>query len=1518
MKKIFLSVLFVIFTTSSISAQNITEVVKDGFFNEPARHVFWVGENIVIPFTCYNCTVNSSTFIANSTDEQNNTILFNLVHNQPLTKEQEQEYCGNDKTCITYHWQNQQTQWNEFVTKADKPGRYKFSINLKSKFFLYDENSTFLQSVEKDNVIDFDFIVFSVEKNKDKDDDYSNIPLPNSVATILSHDSAANYDQQKEIYSRLKNNTSNEVFLNKPFIDYYMTKEYPYVVFSIWKNPDNGCVEILKCDENHYVIRQRYNQESVRISAGAELDEFQIGLWEALKNGYDNTIKALPEKRAVSTLYSVYYDDSYLWPTNSLVSKEGPLAAMRNSFYNYKMASYDGNGTLLYGTSPDWFGSQCKIATVGTWIVGENAPDGVIFKGKNKDVLCSNNNINESSKITIEYEKDKDVIYEGEDYFAMPIVKSTEGKIKSLKIIDQSDFDWLETGVPADYWINNYPSPNNDYLDVGQYKYYYIRSINRAVRQNHNIPKGTYTYTLLAEDDKGNQASTTRTVEILDGSKHPAVKNNSSTGLAVLVGDETWFKNYQLDIASGIENYDDQKEHVIKKCYHYDYYGELSGSVTNQRSKFYNWYSDDGITQTLYDCGSGRYRIKYEFTGSPQWHINFDQSLFDVKTGFVNTTNGLSEIVKKNDYSMQPFVENGTLKLYSRKYNPNVPLFDDKGNLLWGTPPEWSNSCTKIDVLPFNGNGSNNDCGEEGFSGPIVINEKSNIYNSLAIQFQDKSHNNYNGDFNFQIANTGNQNFSIGGYEMRFYYTDGENFDASMVKIDNRVDQNATVSNVQCSDGRYALKIKLSENAIVYAQSVFPQSNPIGVSVWMENGKELPKNNPSLYSWIDVSAMTNNGQMGLFDAEGHLIYGESRYPCDDKFISENPKFSIYETEQLSQYSYYDELNKKIDISNGINYVALHVKNEGLNDYDELIYVNYFITHPVGQIPLFECNGVVVSEANTVFKLTEDLFVYWTTEGNKHVYHFILQNGLKAGENRNINFSLRDNCIDCVDKDEIRDLFIWNLDDDWSADPQAMNTSVKTDRVTILSKNGDVLYGRKDPEAPSYTHKEGEKNSSAFKIPDIEVEKQFANRTDAVAYSGGQLLLNGDFEEQSLVGWTLEYGSAFSIREKTVQGSRLLRLNGRISQVLPTSALQLLLDSGAVLSFWHRCGALNTGKSIHLQVPSSIYGHGAPVFDNFKFTCSATWKKDSVSFKKERFMTNAGTVNDNFVIKFASSAEVELDDMVLVPGKSLQPTTYAIRFTTTQHEEIETRAYDGEKKLVITSSKRDLMGRPKYKYLPFEINCTDILVCNSEAKTLDYLDMAKNYYDGFNTLYPDAGGYPYVETQWKPDPAATKDVEGDPGAAFSITSGHVARAYSSGVNLSGIDLFDLTSLNSAVKAVYNERTYGDDYGNKANYHAAKDTDPTHVWELHLDQNGNAAFTVKDGEGRVIVSGGMKKTGEAINGRVVYEVTTRGVSELDARGNARRPRVFYVRTRCLKCNRIAFANELQLQAYACQLC
>lgn len=65
-----------------------------------------------------------------------------------------------------------------------------------------------------------------------------------------------------------------------------------------------------------------------------------------------------------------------------------------------------------------------------------------------------------------------------------------------------------------------------------------------------------------------------------------------------------------------------------------------------------------------------------------------------------------------------------------------------------------------------------------------------------------------------------------------------------------------------------------------------------------------------------------------------------------------------------------------------------------------------------------------------------------------------------------------------------------------------------------------------------------------------------------------------------------------------------------------------------------------------------------------------------------------------------------------------------------------------------------------------------------------------------------------------------------------------------------------------------------YDGDSNYHAAKDANPTHLWELNTDQDGRRAFTVKDGEGRIIVSGSLGSTGNLL---------TRSVNELDARGN-----------------------------------
>ena len=65
-----------------------------------------------------------------------------------------------------------------------------------------------------------------------------------------------------------------------------------------------------------------------------------------------------------------------------------------------------------------------------------------------------------------------------------------------------------------------------------------------------------------------------------------------------------------------------------------------------------------------------------------------------------------------------------------------------------------------------------------------------------------------------------------------------------------------------------------------------------------------------------------------------------------------------------------------------------------------------------------------------------------------------------------------------------------------------------------------------------------------------------------------------------------------------------------------------------------------------------------------------------------------------------------------------------------------------------------------------------------------------------------------------------------------------------------------------------------YDGDSNYHAAKDTNPTHLWELNTDQDGRRAFTVKDDAGHIIVSGSLGSTGNLL---------TRSVNELDARGN-----------------------------------
>ena len=1417
-----------------------------------------------------------------------------------------------------------------------------------------------------------------------------------------------------------------------------------------------------------------------------------------------------------NSIWNLFYNTSYYDIKTGVVnSDESPLVKINDYSmqpfvdvekgvlklygrkYNPNVPLYDEKGNLLWGNPPKWHNSCKEVGKI-------------------------------EKKITIDFDTDSDVIYEGEDYFAMPIVKSTEGDIVSLTVVEQSDYDWLETGTPTDYWKNNY---GEDVAGVdGFVKTFYVRSLNGFVRQHDNMPAKFYTYTLKAEDDKGNVTTLTRKVRILEGEKHPAANTN---GLAILVGDETWFKNYQLDIATGIERYANENTIDLKKGYHYDYYGQLEGSVLNKKSMFNDWYSNPGFKQILDDCGEGRYRIRYEFVADNPWIIYFNQSYFDIKTGIVN--NSQSKLVKINDYSMQPFVdaENGVLKLYGRKYNPNVPLYDEKGKLLWGNPPEWNNNCKEVGAikdLPHDNPGGGdviipsdkkltaqfydaartikeqgqfnfrilnkgaNDvdvggyemrfyyseyenpnpvasdiayyyssnlpsdqlaasfsyekCAENMYvlkikpkdgsvakaqgsypeydhirlnaqlknvwsdihrssmhswnnANEIMDNPKMSLfdkngfwvygekdlcnpatkniseeykYNNLTIQFQDPDMNEITkiGDFKFQINNSGSEDYFIGNYEMRFYFQSKNNlnFDASEIRFFNGYIANSQVTKEWCGDGNYFLKIKLGSDAFVKANNHFPEKDPINVitrRILKANAKKtneqinssnedyfilFDKNN--LDSWRNYVEMADNSKMGLFDADGNWIWGYPGYKCENPITitsGHNPdesRFLVEENEKLLPYMFYDDKNRDVVVENGINEVSLKVKNISDLDEEGPVFVDYFFTHPDGQVPVFcyskgeTCfvntlsssssaastnvssnKNIEFSNQDVVVDLTNDLSVVRMSVGNKHVYRFILKNGLGKKGSRSdtkiINFSIRDNCVDCIEekiavigvevplaelycdllKKENLDIpeecgedwnpskfFVWKLEDDWSAQFGVTDEYMITERVVIYSKDENVLYGKRDPEAPKFKRGSG---NGKVPIPEIVVQDQYPNRTDAVVYSGGQLLLNGTFEEPSLVGWSIEHGNASSIRGKTVQGSRYLNLNGRISQTLSNTTLSILLDSGAVLSFWHKSdecpieSSSSTKTILWLTMPSSVIGYASPLTDTYTFECSHDWKKESIFIDKERFMTSLGKVNENFTIKLSSVVNVYFDDIALVPGKKEQSSIFTVRLTTTQHEELETRVYDNDRKdVVVTSSERDAMGRSRYKYLPFKMMCSDAESCNADPITQYYSDMAKKIYDG-RPGYADAQGFPYSETLWKPDPMATKDVVGGPGKVYSIGEKHLVRGYTSGINLSGIDPLDFVELNSAVKAVYNDRTYSDYYGNKVNYHAAKDMNPTHFWELFLDQNDNATFTIKDGDGHVIVSGALKKIPNAGSGEVAYELLSRSVNELDVRGN-----------------------------------
>lgn len=237
------------------------------------------------------------------------------------------------------------------------------------------------------------------------------------------------------------------------------------------------------------------------------------------------------------------------------------------------------------------------------------------------------------------------------------------------------------------------------------------------------------------------------------------------------------------------------------------------------------------------------------------------------------------------------------------------------------------------------------------------------------------------------------------------------------------------------------------------------------------------------------------------------------------------------------------------------------------------------------------------------------------------------------------------------------------------------------------------------------------------------------------------------------------------------------------------------------------------------------------------------------------------VDQQTSVKFenAGNSLCFVDNAVFALGNAVTPVNYAVRFTNTYGREVETRLYDGGSAQVVTSSAYDEYGRLSRKYLPFAMSCSDAESCNSEMTTLDNPAMAADYYTASNPDYPDAQGFPYAETIWKPEPNWNVDFVGMPGMAFSVGSGRVAKTYTSGIDLDGVNLLDSAAVGAAVKAVSFNRSYDNMQSYRSNNYCAQDDGSlSYIWNMNEDQNGQMSFSVTDASDRVILSGSLEKS------------------------------------------------------------
>ncbi|PZW62348.1 RHS repeat-associated core domain-containing protein [Fibrobacter sp. UWR1] len=1327
-------------------------------------------------------------------------------------------------------WQNNQLFWMELVSKDVKPGTYRCNFSVKSN----NESGA--------NNLSFQFTVIE----------------PQSKINVDVKDPAASYQRQIDLNTRLRNDTESDVTLNRPYYDYYFTKREKKASLNVWVDLGNACIEILDCGNKNLVLRHRYNDEITIKSKSAYSKSYsQVGFLELDAN------TPFPEK--YDRPNDLTQDFSYKHNGRYAISY-WERAAQRNSHISTNIAIYQNNNTKINGSAPSWYSTEtCKLVKYNS------LKDVGIVDGYNLERNYCNHTNSQPPEILID---DKtDVIYEGEDYFFRPEVSDPEDDPVEITV---SGLDWIEAGNPYDYWAgDNYSEAITDNLKYK--KYGYIRSKNGYVRQTRNIKPGTYTYTIHATDPYGNTSQKQRKIQVVDGSEHP---NAKSTGLAVLMGDETWYKPYQLDIATGIENYSDND--VTLTNFYYDYYGYSSNGTLYSRSNWpREWYLNDGFSPIGYkgykmgeiarmsDCGNGRFRIRFKYSGSVT--IPSKYSLFDNKEAFVYAN--VTKREKRYDWSLSPYTKGNPVEydtLRYRAYAARVPLYDGNHKLLWGEAPSWKDQCVDLyrndadnNVYDDNGNvyieGSNSslssgdkDDDEDDDDEKVEETNVPFLVNDLQIKYRVNDGYLSSPDkmvFNAMVFNNGIKKVDISGYKMRFYLSDQGDVRVKdfATSIPNITGMNAEIE--RCAADKYALTFSFEKNISVDAGNTFPQDQWQWYTI--SNTDYIAKESQRSYLSIPNSQTILNPEMALFNERGKIVYGNAAWNCEG---FKEKELKIVVEESVKGIAAFDK-KQSGDKWPGAQ-IEIKIKNEGDSAVAAPAFLNVYVTHPSGMVPVIANGTDTLAHAGTA--LIAGKSVTRISSGSHHLYSVKFADGIPANmAEQTLKFDFFDACLyDCVA--ESKEFYYWNFSDDWSLKNGSSNSAV-TDYIVVKTSKNEVVYGKEDPNAPTINVVEVDEEKVDF-IPMHSPGKNpmaKANRTDAESYALGQVISDGTFEDPTLLGWSIN-GTVENIRENAPQGSRYVKISNHssIKQTLPSAASNLLADSGAVVSYWHN------GSYLKICInPDNSYS-GSNCKD---VSWGQSWKKDTLYFEKEVF--NKGKEN-----KIVLIGNMDIDDLVMTPGSRRSIVNYAVRFTTTQHEELETRAYDGESELLITTSQRDFMGRLSKKYLPYAVQCIAGINCNTSEKTAGNKDEANRYYTADREGYPEAGNVAYVETSWKPDQAATKEVETMPGAAFKK---HYTQAFSSGVNLSGVNLFDSTSLNDSILAVKDEKRFYDRKGeSRVNYHAKANANPTHLWEMNIDPDDRKVFTIKDGEGRVVVSGSLNDDW-TLNTRSVYVYNENGL-------------------------------------------